>query len=66
MQHAVADIPLTFAEITEAARMFNETVLGLRTASGKITLGSLPSDVFMLHPQDKVVTFAADFVVTKV
>ena len=60
------ETPLTFAEIIEAARMYNETAIGLWTASaGQTKLGNLPSEVITLHPGDKVVTFASDFMVTR-
>lgn len=62
---SLTETPLTFAEIIEAARMYNETAIGLWTASGQTKLGNLPSEVITLHPEDKVVTFASDFMVTR-
>ena len=57
--------PMSFAAISEAARRYNETALGFRTASGRTILAPAPTDMFTLQAGDRVVAFAADFSVTK-
>ena len=56
---------VSFAEVEETARLFNETAIGLRRASGKILLAASPADSATLGPGDRIITLASDFTVTK-
>lgn len=56
---------MTFAEVEETARLFNETAIGVRTTSGKNLLASSPTESMALSPGDKIITLASDFAVTR-
>ena len=55
----------SFAEVEETARLFNETAIGVRRASGKIGLAASPADSGTLGPGDRIITLASDFNVSK-
>ena len=56
---------MTFAEVEETARLFNETAIGVRTFAGRNCLASSPADFITLGPGDRIITLAADFEVTR-
>ena len=56
---------VTLASAAEHARQYNETVIGYRTASGKMVLAPEASHVIPLEDDCRLVSFAADFTVSK-
>lgn len=63
----IADVggSVTLASAAEHARQYNETVIGYSTASGKMVLAPEASHMIPLEDDCRLVSFAADFNVSK-
>ncbi|GAX74988.1 hypothetical protein CEUSTIGMA_g2434.t1 [Chlamydomonas eustigma] len=60
-----AGMPVTFAEIAESSRFYNETAIGyLSVSSGKAVLAPRPDHTVELRGGDKIIVFAQDFCIT--